>query len=288
MYGLENAVLGFHGAGWATLPPGSTFGPRTLPDYEFLWMAEGDSVAEWDGNPYPLPPGSLSLITAGTRDFYRWDPKVPTQGVYLHFYFKRRPKALPPDPAWPKVVVLPEGDVLRPLMRHVLWLLDHRTPARLELACGSLRHMLEVFLSGDFQTKAAVTTYLPLAVSEAIRAMTERLARRQAPPTLPELARAAHVSEGHLGRLFRQSLNCGPVEADRLVRIDHAAALLAGSNLPIKEIARLTGFVNPFHFSRCFREVFGLSPRAYRVKALDGSVVPSTRLRAVRTVARPF
>jgi transcriptional regulator GlxA family with amidase domain len=137
------------------------------------------------------------------------------------------------------------------------------------------------------QTGGEVASNLPAQVVTAIRFATERLNAKHSPPTLSELARAAHVSDGHLGRLFRTSLGCGPVEAVRLIRLDQAAALLATSNLPAKEISRLAGFANPFHFSRCFREAFSHSPRAYRKKYAEGSVVPSTRMRAVRVIARP-
>ncbi len=75
------------------------------------------------------------------------------------------------------------------------------------------------------------------------------------------------------------------MQAMRLMRVDRAATLLAGSNLKIQEVSSSVGFENAFHFSRCFREAFGLSPRAYRRKAAEGRVVPQTRLRVVRTLA---
>jgi len=270
--------------GWATLPPGSTFGPRILKDYEFLWMIEGESVADWDGRRYDLPPGSLSLVRADTRDAYRWDPRRNTQAVYLHFYFKPRPKGLPPEKDWPPVRVLPEGDILRPLIRYVLWLLDGRTPRRVALANGAMRLLLAAYLSGDFQMRGEVATNLPPPVAKAIRLAHERLHAGRRPPALGELAREACVSAGHLCRLFRVWLGCGPMEAMRRLRLDRAATLLATSNLPVKEVAALTGFPNPFHFSKRFRQNFGIPPRAYRAKAAMGAVVPSTRLLARRTV----
>lgn len=287
MLKLERIKFEFHGAGWATLPPGTTFGPRVLKDYEFLWMVEGHSMAEWDGRRYELPPGSFALIRPGTRDYYEWDRRVKTQGVYIHFYFERHGAELPGEKNWPALRVLPEGDILRPLMRHVLWLLDRRTPERMELVQGAMRQMLGAYLSGDVQTGGDVATKFPAPVLAALQLAGERLHARKASPTVAELARAAHLSEGHLGRLFRTSLGCGPSAAVRLVRLDHAAALLATSNLPVKEIARLAGFANAFHFSRCFSAAFGLAPRAYRRKYLEGGVVPHSRLQSVRVAARP-
>jgi len=285
---LERLKFKFHGAGWATLPPGSTFGPRVLNDYEFLWMVEGESIAEWDGVRYALPPGTLALIPPGTRDYYEWDRSVNTQGVYLHFIMETRGVELPPKKEWPPLRVLPDGDILRPLMRHAMWLVDHHSPAREELLQLTMRQMLGAYLSGDFHTGAAVTTNFPAPVTRALRFAHERLEAGIArAPTLVELARAAHVSEGHLCRLFRTSVGCGPLQALKQVRLDRAASLLAETNLPAKEIAGLFGFASPFHFSRSFRESFGLSPRAYRRRASLGEVVPNTRLRAVRILSRP-
>src|SRR5260221_482324 len=59
-------------------------------------------------------------------------------------------------------------------------------------------------------------------------------------PTLEELSRIACVCEGHLCRLFQQSLGCGPMTALRMLRIDRASAMLRESNLKIHEVAILT------------------------------------------------
>jgi AraC-like DNA-binding protein len=47
-------------------------------------------------------------------------------------------------------------------------------------------------------------------------------------------------------------------------RMELAKRLLLTGNLRIKEIAHEVGFVNPYHFSRRFRELTGQSPRDYR------------------------
>jgi len=144
------------------------------------------------------------------------------------------------------------------------------------------------FISGDLRTQADVRSDLPQPVVLALE-YVQRLWRDSASvsPSLGELAHAAHVSRGHLCRLFQETLSCGPLQALRMLRVDSASELLARSNLQIQEVARLSGFENPFHFSRCFKEAFGMSPRAYRQKAVQQAVTPHTRLQVVRRLFAP-
>jgi AraC-like DNA-binding protein len=48
------------------------------------------------------------------------------------------------------------------------------------------------------------------------------------------------------------------------LKIQHAAQLLALTDLPVKEIARTVALDDPFYFSRLFKKVMGQSPRPFR------------------------
>ncbi|MCZ7647738.1 MAG: helix-turn-helix domain-containing protein [Planctomycetota bacterium] len=289
MRGIERLVFHFHGGGWATLPPGATFGPRKLKDYEFLWVLEGRVRVKLDDWTSPLEPGSVVLARDGMVDYYDWDPDRQTRCVYMHFYFEPVAELAPPPAEWPKVRHLPDGDVIRPLIQHVMWMLDARREAGREQLQQAMRLLLTAYLTGDVHTRAETARELPEPVHLAFRFMRQRFARDELEAlSLPELAKAAGVSEGHLCRLFRQAVGCGPLKALRLMRVDRAATILAESNLKVREVAALTGFENAFHFSRCFKEAFNVSPRAYRQRQREGKVVPQTRLRMLRTLAGPF
>src|SRR5690348_16549481 len=54
-------------------PPGATYGPRTLTDFELVWLLRGS--ARWrchspDSHQLDLEPGSLLLARPGMRDSY--------------------------------------------------------------------------------------------------------------------------------------------------------------------------------------------------------------------------
>jgi AraC-like DNA-binding protein len=85
-----------------------------------------------------------------------------------------------------------------------------------------------------------------------------------------DLANAAGLSASHFNRRFRQWSGHSPVEYLRRLRVDKARKLLADVDLSIKEIARLTGFDDAYHFSKVFRRVDGLPPTRYRESLLAG------------------
>jgi AraC family transcriptional regulator len=271
------------GHGLAVYPPGATFGPRTLRDFEFVWIIEGDCVWECDGGRHPVPAGTVLLARPGMRDGFIWDPRRHTRHGYIHFLLERRGADLPPETQWPLVRALSGDDIIRPLFRHLAWLLSVRGPDWEELAQGALRQVLMAFISGA----NGVAGEEGVERSPIVDAVMETVQRAWAggvlaPLTLDDLARAAGVTRGHLSRVFAQSLGVTPMETLRLLRLDRAATLLARSNLAIQAIAAQTGFGNPFHFSRVFRATYGHSPREFRRHIANGMNLPTIRLVQVR------
>lgn len=283
---LERLRVLFSGvAGLAVYPPGATFGPRTLRDYEFVWIVDGQVEWEADGIVRAAPPGTLILSRPGIRELYRWDPHRPTRHAYFHFTLSRRGVQLPPETRWPLLRQMPDGDILRPLFRHVAWLLEAGRPEWQPLAEISARQLLLCFLSGAYLTRGEGGLDLSEPVLRALKFVQEHWSRgRPGQPVLEEMAQAAAVSAGHLCRLFRQEVGCGPVQATRQIRVDRAAALLSRTNLRIKAIADQLGFENPFHFSRCFKESYGVPPREFRRRAAEGLARPIARTLRVRGI----
>ncbi len=85
------------------------------------------------------------------------------------------------------------------------------------------------------------------------------------PLTLGDLARHAHVSQSHLGFLFRSELGTSFKPLLQQLRIEHAKLLLrSGQRLRITDVALQVGFGDLSHFEKSFRRVVGVSPRSYR------------------------
>jgi AraC-like DNA-binding protein len=266
--------------GLAVYPPGATFGPRTLKDYEFVWIIDGSVVWEYDGHKVPAPPGTILLARPGMRDFFWWDPAKQTRHAFFHFTLR----GCGPDRSWPVARVMPDGDIIRPLFRHLAWLVDRRKPDG--LVQGAARQILLAFLSDAVRTKGEGGGEYPAPVEAALEYLQRRWkAEPLFSPSLPQLARAACVTPVHLCRLFQQAVGFGPMQSLRMLRLDRAATLLARSNLRIKEIADLTGFESLYHFSRRFKDVYGVSPRFFRRRLDRGMPMPATKLLQIRRLA---
>jgi transcriptional regulator GlxA family with amidase domain len=78
------------------------------------------------------------------------------------------------------------------------------------------------------------------------------------------LARYVGLSRRQLERLFRKHLGRTPAQYYLELRLERARHLLFQTTMPIMNVAFATGFVSASHFSTCYRQLYGRTPRAER------------------------
>ena len=188
---LELTLPTHHGV--VTYPPGASFGPRRMNDYEFVWIIEGDGEYRRGKQTIPAPAGSIVLCRPGETDFFRWDPHRRTQHAYFHFNIERWPKQWPPEADWPLVREPTDGDVLRPVFRHVLRYAGRGDPELIRL---SMAQLLAGFILGQTDTGDIPRDALPDPVERSWQFVQRRLDRAPAEPiSLDDLAEAACVTK---------------------------------------------------------------------------------------------
>jgi len=96
---------------------------------------------------------------------------------------------------------------------------------------------------------------------EAVSLMEANL---EEPMSLDELARHVGVSRRQLERVFQKHLNCVPTRYYLELRLQRARQLLLQTNMSIVDVAFACGFVSAPHFSKCYRDYFGIPPRDER------------------------
>lgn len=273
----ETLALTYLWGGTAEYRAGATLGPRTLDDYELVWIVTGHVTYTFDGRDFDAPPGTIILARPGFRDAFRWDPKRSTRHTFVHFAVADMPDDWPSPDRWPVLRTLAPGDAVRPLFRRVLdeWCdgsrRRQRPPRRV---CRIVEALVDSLLGPAAPPDGAAA---PVTVERALdwltRALEDEPARRI---SLTELAAAAAVTPKHLCRLFTHSLGLSPMETVRLMRLERSLLLLARSNLTVREVADLSGFVSPNHFSRCFRAAYGTPPSVVRRALLAGELLPAS------------
>lgn len=89
--------------------------------------------------------------------------------------------------------------------------------------------------------------------------------------TLERLARRIHLSPRQTERLIRQYYNSTFLKKRTEARIGAASVLLKTTELPIGEIAEMTGYSSSEHFSYAFKTHTGISAREFRRKSSSES-----------------
>ncbi len=81
---------------------------------------------------------------------------------------------------------------------------------------------------------------------------------------LDELSSLVGVSRRQLERLFRKYLGCVPSRYYLDLRLKKARQLLLQTSISISDVAIACGFVSASHFSKSYRDMFGMTPREER------------------------
>jgi len=81
---------------------------------------------------------------------------------------------------------------------------------------------------------------------------------------LADIAAAVGVHPGHLARAFRLRYGIPVGSYTRGLRLSWAAGRLRDSDDAIARIAHEAGFFDQSHFTRAFKQFFGVTPLAYR------------------------
>ena len=81
------------------------------------------------------------------------------------------------------------------------------------------------------------------------------------------LASYVGLSRRQLERLFRRHLGRTPAQYYLELRLERSRHLLYQTDLPIMNIACACGFVSASHFSTCYRQMYGKTPRMERSEA---------------------
>jgi transcriptional regulator GlxA family with amidase domain len=101
-------------------------------------------------------------------------------------------------------------------------------------------------------------------------------ANLEEPIELDNLAEYVALSRRQLERLFQKYLHCTPSRYYLRLRLVRARQLLKQTSMSIIELAYVCGFVSTPHFSKCYREYFGVPPSEERT-ASDMSRKPPSR-----------
>jgi len=88
-----------------------------------------------------------------------------------------------------------------------------------------------------------------------------------------ELADVVNLSPRYFDAVFKQIMHLTPQDYIKRLRIQRAQELLLQTDDSIAEVALMVGYSDPFHFSRQFHALCGISLLGYR-QHIRKSILP--------------
>jgi AraC-like DNA-binding protein len=230
----------------------------TFPYYGLEFVAGGKGALTLRGRRYRLSPGTLFSYGPGVAHHIAAVSGEPLVKYFLDFTGTRAAMLLRAIPLPPGTVIQTSAPAeVMPIFDELIANGSKNTPRSPDICAALLEALL---------LKLAETRMPPGSVESAAFDTYQRCRRELVEHALKirnlrELARRCQVDEAYLCRLFRRFARESPYHRILQLKMSHAAARLREPGALVKQIAAELGFDDPFHFSRAFKGVFGLSPR---------------------------
>ena len=81
---------------------------------------------------------------------------------------------------------------------------------------------------------------------------------------IEDMSTSLGLSRVQLYRKTKTNFGLSPTDLLRRYRLRKAALFIKNGNLSVSEIAYMTGFSSPAYFTKCFKDLFGTAPTAYK------------------------
>lgn len=232
---------------------------RTFPFYSVEFVAVGNGRLKLNGAEHELQPGSVFSYGPDIPHDIATDSKQTLIKYFIDFLGVESVKLLSATGLKPGTVasVFPPGEIV-PLFDELIRN-GRRGTAGADEICARLLEGLLLKVA-DARAPLAGRETLAFATYQHCRGHIQRDFLRLR--SVAQVAEECHLDNTYLCRLFQRYDHQSPYRLLIRLKMNHAAERLQLPAAMVKQVAEETGFTNQFHFSRVFKSVFGIPPRA--------------------------
>jgi AraC-like DNA-binding protein len=247
--------------GYESCAPDYTIRRSTFPYYSIEFVARGKGSLVLGGKTFSLVPGVVFSYGPKIAQDITTDPSDPLGKYFVDFAGMEaqdllKQHGLPPA-SFARVYAPGEiQDIFDDLIRDGL-----KGTGFAPALCAALLEYLIVKLADSLMPLEPKQTPAFATYQRCRQHISEHFGRLR---SLGQVARECHVDQAYLCRLFRRYDHQTPYRFLMRLKMNLAAKLLHEPDAMVKQVAAELGFADPFHFSRTFKSVFGVSPQAFR------------------------
>ena len=240
--------------------PGFLFSGESHPMPELIYVDQGSLHSVADGEDLLLKQGDMVIYTPNQWHMQYADVDVAPRYVSITFDLQGNGlKSLENQ----KITASPR---VAELLRQMLWELDRVDAYSYDMILAQLNALLLELLR-----EAERPTEQKLQTSNAIHGENEIIRRVQQyvsshireKLSVPLVARQVDVSPSYLTALFHKHLQISPGEYIRRIKLQESKQMIRENHMNFTEIAAALQYSTVHHFSRQFKEKFGITPTEY-------------------------
>lgn len=234
---------------------GFVFSGESHPMAELLYVDKGKLHSVADGQDLLLEQGDLVLYTPEQWHMQYADPDQAPRMVTIGFWargldwtrFSNRRFPLERDAVGvlQKILQAQEQDNPDKIFSLLTLLLLHLQ----EKATNAQPKSLQPVVSGENAIIRDAQQYVQVHVAEKL--------------TVPMVAEAIKVSPSYLTALFHKHLDFSPAEYIRRIKLQQSKQLIREGQMNFTQIAEALQYSTVHHFSRQFKQMFGMTPTEY-------------------------
>lgn len=254
--------------GYEQCDPGHSFGPATRNHYLFHYILSGTGTlmagnSKGETRTYSVKSGQGFMIFPGQINTYIADEQLPWEYMWIEFDGLRIKETLSvTDLCKDAPVYHSHSKELREkLADEMLYIVNHPQESSFHLI-GHLYLFLDYLLQSAKSTKLVSSGRMSdYYIKEAINYMEQNF---QNNISIEDIAAVCGINRSYFGKIFRNSIGRSPQEFLMNYRMVKATELLKLTSLSIADVGSAVGYENQLHFSRAFKNIYGVSPREWR------------------------
>lgn len=265
----ENFVdLGLYQYGWEQCDPAHSFGPVKRNHFLFHYVISGAGMlfaedSHRESQTYHIKTGQGFMIFPHQICTYVADKDVPWEYTWLEFDGLKAKELIESSGFSVNAPVYrpKHKDSAQKMMEEMLYICNHSQESPFHLI-GHLYLFLDNLVhSCAWQLQSSGSRMRDFYIKEALSFIEQNF---QNDITIEDIAAFCNLNRSYFGKIFRSAVGKTPQEFLISYRMTKAGELLKLTDLSVADIGNAVGYPNQLHFSRAFKNVYGVSPRTWR------------------------